>query len=196
MNRKTIVHPSVIRIIHAVLVDHGFPRRELLEHTSVVAARALETIEGGRAPQRLREWQNLAAATAAAYAVEAGGTPPAGPARDPGICDDPDEQAPWLRRDPRDPNRTRFQIAVMNDLFDHGEMPDMAREILARIADGVKVDDIAEELTLPVDDVRRRLRRIRALFFMRLAFVETLAAQLQVDVVAGDQVEELLAWLR
>ena len=64
---------------------------------------------------------------------------------DTGLCEDPDAHGPIEVERGRDPVDTKRYLAVLKDLFDRGEMPDMGGEILWDAADDVPQEETAAE---------------------------------------------------
>jgi len=185
MNNQTILHPAVTSVAVAVLTEHGVAKKHHPAALALIAALAIEEIEGksGRGPKTLYEWQRLVERTAARCAVERLGKAPVRYPYDCGITDDHAELAPWDPWcDPRDGESTACQLAIVREMVERGEIPQDTRRILELLIDGKSIPAIARRLGLSIDEVRRLLRQTRARCFRRFE----LAAQLVRDAEAWD----------
>ena len=192
MNKQNVTHPAVVLVIRAVLREHGFEHAELYQGVAAVCARVLETIEGRRGPQRLRDWQRLTARTAEAYAVGEHGKTPVAMAVERAVYADDDETTPFpTQGHPLDSHDGPRQLAVLLQMLDSGDLPAQSREILAGLGDGMPMPAIAGQLGLTEDDVRARLREMRTRYFRRLAASAVLTANLFDDGAANDSEDEL-----
>jgi|SRR5579859_3137602 len=205
MNNQNVIHTAVTTVAHAVLESHGVPREDIEDSLADVTVRMIEAAEAGVAPTSMHGWRKLAEKTAARYAREERGLRPVGEAEhldfgaDEGDDDDGDGESARgfdaiigaLLDQPGHPDRTQAQIALLLDMLARGEMPELAKEILAQLGDGKKVPAIARALGITADDVRARLRRTRTRFFRRLAAVDgfTTAVLDEVDDAAMDDAE-------
>ena len=204
MNNQTVIHFAVLEVTRSVLELHGIAPCALEDAVADVTVRILEAVEGRQAPKTVRDWQRLAARTAARYAVDDCGLARTGGA----VHVDPEDEALFdgddhelrdsdhdhpehavllaLFGDPRSAYETRQQIVVLLDMLDHGEMPEQGREILTRLGDGAKLPAIAAALGLTPEDVTARLRAMRTLFFRRFVAVEEFSTGVLDDAQDGD----------
>jgi hypothetical protein len=92
-----------------------------------------------------------------------------------------------------DRDQSEHQLAVLLDMLDHDEMPDMAELILEGIGERRSVADVARDLELRGRVVRERLREMRVRYFERLAVVGRIATSVLEDALdaAAEGAEEL-----
>ena len=160
-------HPAFLARVRRTLVRHG--RRKYLEDdigevqnpshrggAEGADAPGPPPLESGRAPDR----EALAIDERRKWEVRE--------KYDAGLCEEPDACGPIEIERGRDPVDTKRYLAVLKDLFDRGEMPDMGGEILWDAADDTPQEETAQETGLSERQVKRRLRAMRERFSQRL----------------------------
>src|ERR1035438_2790074 len=86
-----------------------------------------------------------------------------------GLCEDPDEHVGLERAaDPRDSVDAKRMVEVLRQQFEAGEMPEKGEEILDCMQAGLDYQETAAEVGISAEAVRKRLKRMRELFKVRL----------------------------
>jgi DNA-directed RNA polymerase specialized sigma24 family protein len=165
-----VAHPDVVRYIRATLRRSGVALQDMDDAIADVQADSIEAARTGRMPCDAAQWKALVATIGARRAIDRLRETETHGKYDAGLCDDPDAcGGPALHGEHRDPVDTKRYLAVLQELFDSGQMPEHGAEILQGEADGVPHEQIAAELGLRWTVVRDRLFRMRARFRLRLA---------------------------
>ena len=160
-------HPAFIQRVRYTLIRFG--RRKYLEDDiPEVQTRAIEAARVGPMPEDLARWKGLGRRIAKLYAIDERRKWEVRAKYDVGLCEEPDQHGPIEIERGRDPVDTKRYLAVLKDLFDRGEMPDMGGEILWGTADDAPQEEIAAETGLSERQVRFRLRQMRDRFAQRL----------------------------
>jgi hypothetical protein len=137
-------HPAFIQRVRRTLIRQG--RRNYLEDDiPEVQTRAIEAARVGPMPPDLPRWKALGRLIAKLYAIDERRKWEVRVKYDTGLCEDPDAHGPIEVERGRDPVDTKRYLAVLKDLFDRGEMPDMGGEILWDAADDVPQEETAAE---------------------------------------------------
>ena len=180
------VHPEFVNAITGALVRHGRRGQQLEDDVPEVQMRTIEAARQGPMPKTLAEWKALGGTIAKRYAIDERRDAKARAQHNVGLCEDPDEHGPLVRASARDPIDTKRYLAVLKELFDSGQMPEMGGEILWGVAEEVTQREIAEETGLTEGQVEYRLKRMRKLFAARIAELGMLVLLVAVGVaVAG-----------
>jgi hypothetical protein len=123
-------------------------------------------------PGTLADWKVLATTVAAHLAIDRLRRTKRRSRYDTGLCEEPNAYpSPILRWEGRDPVDTKRYLAVLEELFEAGEMPEHGVEILEGERDGVSHKELATELGISTTAVRGRLFRMRARFRAKLAML-------------------------
>jgi DNA-directed RNA polymerase specialized sigma24 family protein len=160
-------HPAFIERVRRALIRHG-RRRYLEDDVPEIQLRAIEVARKGPMPPDLARWKALGRLIAKLYAIDERRKWEVREKYDAGLCEEPDACGPIEVEHGRDPVDTQRYLAVLKDLFDRGEMPDMGGEILWDAADDVAQEETAEETGLDVRQVEYRLHKMRDRFAQRL----------------------------
>jgi DNA-directed RNA polymerase specialized sigma24 family protein len=160
-------HPAFLRRVRGTLIRQG-RRRHLEDDIPEVQIRAIEAARVGPMPEDLPRWKALGGRIAKLYAIDERRKWEVRKKYDEGLCEEPDAHGPIEIERGRDPVDTQRYLAVLKDLFDRGEMPEMGGEILWGAAEDVPQEEIAAETGLSVRQVKRRLRAMRERFSKRL----------------------------
>jgi DNA-directed RNA polymerase specialized sigma24 family protein len=160
-------HPEFLERVRRTLVRFG-RRRSLEDDIGEVQVRAIEVARNGPMPPDLPRWKALGRLIAKLYAIDERRKWEVRKKYDTGLCEEPDAHGPIEIERGRDPVDTKRYLAVLKDLFDRGEMPEMGAEILWDAADDVPQEETAEELGLSERQVRFRLHQMRDRFAQRL----------------------------
>jgi DNA-directed RNA polymerase specialized sigma24 family protein len=160
-------HPEFLERVRRTLVRFG-RRRSLEDDVCEVQVRAIEVARNGPMPPDLPRWKALGRLIAKLYAIDERRKWEVRKKYDTGLCEEPDAHGPIEIEGGRDPVDTKRYLAVLKDLFDRGEMPEMGAEILWDAADDVAQEETAEELGLSERQVRFRLHQMRDRFAQRL----------------------------
>lgn len=179
-----VAHRGFVAAVTAALVRFG-RRRHLKDDIPEVQTRALEVARVGPMPRNLEKWQRLGRRIARGYAVDEHRKNQVRGLHDTGLCEDPDEHGPLERANPRDPVDTKRYLALLKEMFDRGEMPEMGGEILWGEAEGLTQREIADETGLSLDQVEYRLKRMRSLWNARLAKLGMLVLLLTAGVLVS-----------
>lgn len=161
---------DVTRYLAATLRRYGVAREDMADAIADVQTDALEVARYGRMPADVAQWKALTAAIAARWAIDRLREGEAHARYDAGLCDDADAHPlPMLHSEQRDPVDTKRYLAILKDLFDSGQMPPKGAEILWGEAEEVPYKEIAAEVGVSDEVVRKRLLRMRTKFRTRLA---------------------------
>jgi DNA-directed RNA polymerase specialized sigma24 family protein len=162
-----VAHADFVACVRGTLVRQG-RRRTLEDDIPEVQIRVLEAARLAPMPADLERWKALGRAIARHFAIDERRKNDVRAKYDTGLCEEPDEHGPIERHRAPDPVDTKRYLAVLKDLFDRGEMPDMGGEILWDAADDVSQEETAEETGLGVRQVKRRLLAMRERFSQKL----------------------------
>jgi hypothetical protein len=161
---------EVVAVVGAVLRDFRIPSQDMPDAIADVQLRSIELARKRAMPATLQQWKALARTLAVRWALKRKRQARDRRKYDVGPCEDPDIfLSPTLHWEHRDPVDTKRYLAILEELFDSGQMPELGREILQDAADEVPAKQTAEELGLTHSVVRGRLFRMRATFAARLS---------------------------
>jgi DNA-directed RNA polymerase specialized sigma24 family protein len=159
-----------VRYVRATLARNGIPQREMEDTIADVQADAIAAARRTRMPANLEEWKALGVTIAVRRAMKRRRKLKVTRKYDAGLCEEPDRYlTPMLHWEQRDPVDTKRYLAVLEELFDAGEMPEDGEHILQGEADEVLHEELAQELGISRTAVDNRLWRMRAKFHARLA---------------------------
>jgi DNA-directed RNA polymerase specialized sigma24 family protein len=162
--------PCLIRYTARILLRYGVGQQDMPDVLGDVQADALEAARAGAMPTNLWEWRALVATIAYRTAIDRLRHAEVRDRYDAGLCEDPDVyMQPTLQWEHRDPVDTKRFLAVLEDLFDSGQMPEDGAHILQDEADHVPQAETAAELGITEATVKSRLFRMRDRFHARLA---------------------------
>jgi DNA-directed RNA polymerase specialized sigma24 family protein len=165
-----VARPEVVRYIRATLRRRGVALQDRDDAVADVQTDAIAVARTGRMPADVAQWKALAARIAARWTVDRVRESKARSKYDAGLCEDADPYCrPTLFWEERDSVDTRRYLAVLDELFDSGQMPQDGAEILWGEAEQVAHEDIAAEIGVTESTVNNRLSRMRARFRARLA---------------------------
>jgi DNA-directed RNA polymerase specialized sigma24 family protein len=165
-----VARPDVVKYVRATLARYGVAPQDMPDAIADVQADAIEAARGGRMPACVDEWKALAVTIAARWAIDRLRQAEYRGRFDAGLCDDADAyMRPTLHWEHRDPVDTKRYLAILKELFDSGQMPELGEEILQNEADEVAHAESAEELGISVTTLEKRLSRMRAKFRAKLA---------------------------
>ncbi|MGD0529806.1 MAG: hypothetical protein ABSE49_32015 [Polyangiaceae bacterium] len=133
-----------------------------------VQVRAIAAARIGPMPPDLPRWKALGRTIAKRYAIDERRKWKVRVKYDTGLCEEPDAHGPIEAERERDPVDKERYLAILKDLFDRGEMPEMGGEILWGAAEDVPQEETAEETGLTVRQVKQRLKQMRVRFRRRL----------------------------
>ena len=169
-------HPEVVRSIRLTLQSHRVHPQDMADAIADVQLEAIEAARARPLPRKLARWKALAITTAVHWALDRHRRARQRGKYDTGLCEDPDAYlSPTLYWEHRDPVDTKRYLAILEELFEAGEMPELGEEILQAEADEVPHEEIAAELGLTTSVVHGRLFRMREKFYRRLAALGMLA---------------------
>jgi DNA-directed RNA polymerase specialized sigma24 family protein len=175
-----VAHPDLVRYLRATLRRYGVRSLDMADAIAEVQTDAIEAARTGRMPAGLAQWKALAAAIAARRAIDRLRDAEVQARYDTGLCDDPDAYwRPTLHWEHADPVDAKRYLAVLQGLFDSGQMPDHGVEILWGEAEEVPHAEIAAEIGVTTTVVDNRLSRMRARFRARLAVLGMLPADVR-----------------
>jgi DNA-directed RNA polymerase specialized sigma24 family protein len=165
-----VARPDVVGSIRATLRRYRVASQEMADAIAEVQAESIETARKRGMPGSLAQWKALATTIAVHWALDRLREARVRTKYDAGLCDDPDAYLrPTLHWEHTDPVDTKRYLAVLEELFDSGQMPEHGEEILQGDADGVPRAEIAAEIGTSENTVGCRLFRMRARFRARLA---------------------------
>ena len=175
-------HPELVKYVRATLWHHRVPSHEAADAVAEVQADALAVARRGRMPASLADWKTLAATVAAHRPIDAKRAEKTRAPYDDGPCEDADVYLrPTLYWEHHDPVDTRRFLGVLKDLYEAGELPEHAAEILWDEAVETPHDAIATDLGLTVTTVDNRLCRTRARFRLRLTELRMIGCEPEID---------------
>src|SRR5580704_8786829 len=126
-----VARPDVVRYIRGALRRYGVSHQDMADAIADVQVEAIEAARTRRMPANRGEWRALAVTVAVRRGVDRLREEQVRGKYDAGPCDDADAYAhPTLHREQRDPVDTKRYLAILKDLFDSGQMPKDAAEIL------------------------------------------------------------------
>jgi DNA-directed RNA polymerase specialized sigma24 family protein len=179
-----IAHPAVVRYIRATLRRFRVPSLLMDDAIADVQTDSIEAARMGRMPSDLAQWKALVAKIATRWALDRRRKANARAKVDAGLCDDPDAyERPTLHWERRDPVDTKKYLAVIDELFESGQMPECGADILCDEADQVPHAEIAAEVGVSQTTVDNRLSRMRRTFRARLKALGLLAILLLMVVL-------------
>ena len=165
-----VARPEVVRSIRGVLWRHRVASQNMADAIAEVQTEAIEVARTRRMPGSLAQWKALATTIAVHWALDRLREAKVRKKYDAGLCGDPDAHVrPTLLWEHADPVDTKRYLAVLEELFDSGEMPEHGAEILRGEADDVPHADIAAAIGVSATVVDNRLFRMRTKFRARLA---------------------------
>src|SRR5579859_2869154 len=165
-----IIHPKIVHSVTCYGASNGVAKQDLSDFVAEVQTRAIEHVQDHEPPKDEAGWTGLLITIARNYLIDRARARETEDKFDDGPCENPDEHAPiaasgsasWSGSgEERDPVDKQRQLAVLMEMFERGEMPELGREILAAVADGAKAPEIGRELGLPAKEVRKRLKAMR-----------------------------------
>ena len=182
---RLVAHPDVVRYIRATLRRYGVSSAQLMEDAIAdVQADSIEAARMGRMPDDLSQWKALVATIATRWALDRRRKAIARAKVEASHGDDPDiYERPTLYWEHRDPVDTKRYLAVLDELFESGQMPDCGVDILCDEADRVPHGEVAAELGVSQTTIDNRLSRMRRRFRARLKALGLLAILLLMVVL-------------
>jgi DNA-directed RNA polymerase specialized sigma24 family protein len=186
MTIHLIHHADVIRPIRTTLRSFGVPKQDLEDGIAEVQTRTLEHLKGKPLPQGIEQWVALCTTIARNWRLKEKEKQQTEQKYCTGLCEDPDEyvgiERPVDRPDDVDARR---MVAVLQEMFDGDEMPQLGDEILDCVQAGMNHQKTAVELGLSPETVRKRLARMRDLFGRRLATLGLTVTMLMLVLLAS-----------
>jgi DNA-directed RNA polymerase specialized sigma24 family protein len=174
-----VAHPDVVRSIRAALRRHRVARQDVDDAIADVLVECIEAARARGAAYSLAQWRALATTIAVHWALDRLREAKARSKSDVGLCDDADDHLrPTLRWEHIDPIDAKRYLAVLQDLFDSGQMPEYGEQILQAEADEVPREEIAAEIGVGKKAIRNRLYRMRSRLRARLAALGMLSVVL------------------
>jgi DNA-directed RNA polymerase specialized sigma24 family protein len=165
-----VAHGDFVRYVRATLARCGVAQRHMDDAIADVQAGAIASARRKRMPADLEEWKALGVTIAVRQATKRQRKARVARKYDAGLCEEPDRYlTPTLYWEQRDPVDTKRYLAILKDLFDKGEMPEDAGEILLGEADHVPHEELAQEIGISRTAVDNRLSRMRDKFYRQLA---------------------------
>jgi DNA-directed RNA polymerase specialized sigma24 family protein len=176
---RLLAHPDVVRYLRATLRRYRVAPGDMADAIANVQLRSIESARAWHMPADVAQWKALTATVAARWAVDQFRESVVRNKYDKGPSDDADGCVrPTLHPEHRDRFDTKRYFAVLKELFDSGQLPEGAAEILWGEADRVQHAEIAAELGIGEVALRSRLFRMRAKFRAKLAALGMLALAL------------------
>ncbi|MDP9037240.1 MAG: sigma-70 family RNA polymerase sigma factor [Myxococcota bacterium] len=176
-----VAHPDVVGYLRATLRRHGVPAYDLPDAIAEVQTTCIAAARARRMPADLAEWKAFAAAIALRRAVDRLRETAVRGRYDGHLSREAEARAPTAHDAAQgDVVDAKRHLAALKSLFDAGEMPADAAEILWGEAEHVPHAQIAAELGITEAAVRKRLFRIRAKFRAQLAALGMLTVALLV----------------
>jgi DNA-directed RNA polymerase specialized sigma24 family protein len=165
-----LVHSDVVAAIRRTLRKFRVRPQDLADGIAEVQTRALEYLRSKPEPADVSEWRALCVTIARNWRLkEIEKQKTAAKWGHTGLCEDPAEHIPLAAcHDPRDQVDTDRLIRVLAEEFRAGRMPQLGEDILDCAAAGMTQSESAEELGIPVDTLRVRLRTMRRRYAARL----------------------------
>jgi DNA-directed RNA polymerase specialized sigma24 family protein len=186
MTIHLIHHADVIRPIKTTLRSFGVPRQDLEDGVAEVQTRTLEYLQGKALPEGIEQWVALCTTIARNWRLNEKEKRKTEQKYCTGLCEEPDN---YVGIEPRvdrpDDVDARRMVAVLQDLFDAGAMPEKGDEILDCVQAGMSRPETATELDLTLDAVRWRLDRMREVFERRLASLGLTVLMLMLVLLAS-----------
>ena len=169
MNATMLIHPTVIRAITGTLRKYGVRREEIEDGVIEVQTRTLEYLRDKPQPDAVEEWAAVCVTVAKHWRMDENEKRKTEKKYCAGLCEDPDqhvglETAVELRENVD----AKRMVEVLRQQFEAGEMPEKGDEILDCAQAGLDYQQTAAELGISAEAVRKRLKRMRALFKARL----------------------------
>jgi DNA-directed RNA polymerase specialized sigma24 family protein len=159
---------EVVAVIGAVLRGYRIPSQDMPDAIADVQLRAIALARKRAMPATLQQWKALARTLAVRWALKRKRQARHRRKYNVGPCEDADVfLSPTLHWEHRDPVDTKRYLAILKELFDSGQMPELGQEILQDAADEVPAKQTAEEIGISEPAVRKRLFRMRAKFRAR-----------------------------
>jgi DNA-directed RNA polymerase specialized sigma24 family protein len=170
MTIHLIHHADVTRPIKTTLRSFGVPKQDLEDGVAEVQTRTLEHLQGKALPEGIEQWVALCTTIARNWRLNEKEKRKTEQKYCTGLCEEPDN---YVGIEPRvdrpDDVDARRMVAVLQQMFDAGEMPEKGDEILDCVQAGMTGPETATELGITLDAVRWRLDRMRDAFERRLA---------------------------
>ncbi len=164
--------PEIVRAVRRTLRLHRVAPQDLPDTVADVQTAAIAIARKRAMPGTLADWKALATTIATHMAIDRLRRTKRRSRYNAGLCEDPDAYpSPMLPWEGRDPVDTKRYIAILEELFDAGQMPEHGEEILQGEADGVSHKELATELGISTTAVDNRLSRMRAKFRAKLAML-------------------------
>jgi DNA-directed RNA polymerase specialized sigma24 family protein len=161
---------EVVAVIGGVLRDFRIPSQDMPDAMADVQLRAIALARKRAMPANLEQWKALARTLAVRWALKRKRQARDRRKYNVGPCEDADVfLSPTLHWEHRDPVDTKRYLAILKELFDSGQMPELGQEILQDAADGVSARETALEIGISEPAVRKRLFRMRVKFAARLS---------------------------
>jgi DNA-directed RNA polymerase specialized sigma24 family protein len=159
---KWLTDREVTRAIAGTLYRRGVARQDIKDGVAEVQTRILELLRVGPPLTGQEEWKGLGVKVAGDLAFDAGRRRAVRRAREEELDDEEDSLA-YAADEPVSDKRAdaRRVIEVFKELSEAGELPPMAREIVALRAEDMSDAEIAEELGLGKQTVWNRRKIVR-----------------------------------
>jgi DNA-directed RNA polymerase specialized sigma24 family protein len=168
-NHAFLIDPKLVGSLSRYGACNGVYEQDLADFVAEVQTRVLAYLERNAPPKDRPGWEGLFIGIARNYLMDRDARRKTAKKYNAGPCEAPDEHAPFAPSgEQRDPVDAKRQLDVLLGMFERGEMPELGREILEGVADGVKIPAIGRELGLPGKEVRKRLTAMRRAYFKRL----------------------------
>jgi RNA polymerase sigma factor (sigma-70 family) len=164
-----LIHPTVIRAITGTLHKFGVHRGEIEDGVIEVQTRTLEYLRDKPQPEAVEEWAAICVTVAKHWRMNENEKRKTEKKYCVGLCEDPDEHVGLERAaDPCDDLDAKRMVEVLRQQFEAGEMPEKGKEILDCMQAGLDYQETAAEVGISAEAVRKRLKRMRELFKVRL----------------------------
>ncbi len=191
---QLLARAEIVRAITFTLRRYRVRSRDLPDAIADVQVECIEAARAGTMPATLAQWKAFATTVATHWALDRLRQARQRGKYDAGLCEDADVyMRPTLHWEHRDPVDTKRYLAVLEELFDSGQMPEHGEDILQGEADEVPHADLAAELGVSTTVVHNRLFRMRAKFRARLAALGMLTLMLLLLGVLLSPVDEVAA---
>ncbi len=162
------------------------PKQDLEDGVAEVQTRTLEYLQGKPLPEGIEEWVALCTTIARHWRLDEKAKQETEQKYCTGLCGGPDN---YVGIEPRvdrpDDVDARRMVAVLEQMFDGGEMPEHGDEILDCVQAGMNHPKTAQELGLTPETVRKRLTRLRELFGRGLATLGLTVTMLMLVLLAS-----------
>jgi DNA-directed RNA polymerase specialized sigma24 family protein len=169
MTIQMIHHPEVVRPIKTTLRSFGVNTQDLEDGVAEVQTRTLECLRGKELPTEIAQWVALCVTITRSWRLDEKEKQKTDEKYCEGLCEDPDQR---IGIEPETGGRelldARRMVRELEQMFDAGEMPEKADEILDCVQAGMTYPETAAELGITAETAGMRLRRMRQLFKARL----------------------------